>query len=789
MLGCTIVARNYLAFARQLAASFARHHPGARFVVLVIDQEPGVDADRFPEMWGLSRLNEDPLELATMAGMYSVMEFATAVKPWLLETLLAEHAGPIVYLDPDCEVHAPLDDVVEPALPEGMVLTPHLLGPMPRDGMHPDEADILSSGVYNLGFLAVGPAAGSSGFLEFWRERLRRDAVVDPERMLFTDQRWVDFAPQFPHVICRDPGCNVAYWNVWGRRLERSPEGAVLVDGVPLRFFHFSGFDPERPHLLSVHQGDHPRVRLPDNPVLAELCRDFARTLLDSGFAEARREPYGWGTTGQGLALTPAMRRAYRAAVVAAELAHTSLPPGPFDDDGGEAFSRWLLSPAASGGVSHLLHGRWLIDRSLQVHFPHPLDESAGAYAAWARSAPHPTIAPGSMLEAASSYPADAAVPPLVEVTPGRPLHGLNIHGYLDSELSLGHVARAVVRSAAEAGLSFDLAVDRNAHGSQGHDEKRLARSTWDHDINVLCVNADRTPHAVHVLGRAAFDHRLTAGMWFWEAPRFRESLREAFDLVDEVWAPSRYVADAVRAFGRAPRPVTLPVAVPTWSTNRSRADLGLPEGFLVLCTFDWMSVAERKNPLGALDAYTRAFDPDDGASLVFKTMNGDLGWRDLDALRLAIADRPDVHVIDDCVRGWEMTAMLQHADCYLSLHRSEGFGLAIAEAMALGKPTIATAHSGNLDFMDSDVAYLVPADLTPIPDHVPHYGGLGEWAEPDVSVAAELLRRVHDDPSGAAKVGMLAREHIARTRSLEVAGRSLAGAAAALRATGGDRR
>ena len=236
LLGCTIVARNYLAFAHQLAASFARHHPAARFVVLVVDDEPGSDVDQFPEMWGLSRLNEDPRELATMAGMYSVMEFATAVKPWLLETLLAEHDGPVVYLDPDCEVHAPLDDVVAPALREGMVLTPHLLGPMPRDGKRPNEADILGAGVYNLGFLAVGPAARSSGFLEFWRERLRRDAVVDPERMLFTDQRWVDFAPQFPHVICRDPGCNVAYWNVWGRRLERAPDarGARRRGAAPL---------------------------------------------------------------------------------------------------------------------------------------------------------------------------------------------------------------------------------------------------------------------------------------------------------------------------------------------------------------------------------------------------------------------------------------------------------------------------------------------------------------------------------------------------------------------------
>lgn len=788
MLGCTIVARNYLTFARRLARSFADHHPGARFVVLLVDGEPTADDPAFPELWGLSRLREDPRELAVMAGIYSVMEFATAVKPWLLGTLLDEHDGPVVYLDPDCEVHAPLDDIVAPAMSEGMVLTPHLTEPMPRDGKRPNEADILSAGVYNLGFLAVGPRARTEGFLAFWRERLRRDAIVDPERMLFTDQRWVDFAPQFPHVVCRDTACNVAYWNVWGRRLLWGPEETVLVDGAPLRFIHYSGFDPFRPHLLSAHQGDDARVRLPDRPVLAELCRRYAQALLADGFADARRHPYGWGTTSHGLRLTPSMRRAYRSAVLAAERSHATPPPGPFDDDGGAAFERWLVEPAGPGGIANLLYGRWQLDRSLQMHFPDPLGHTAGAYAAWARHDLHPDIGPEWLLRAAAAFPADPVEPPVVSPEPGPPLEGCNIHGYLDSELSLGHVARSVMKAAAEAGISYDVAVDRNAHGSHAHDLRPESVNRWSHDVNVLCVNADRTPHAVHMLGRAAFDQRRTAGLWFWEAPRFPASAQEAFDLVDEVWVPTRYVADAVRAFGREPRLLTLPVPVPEWTTSRTRADLGLPDGFLVLCTFDWMSVAERKNPMAVLRAYTQAFAPEDGASLVFKTMNGDLGWRDLDALRLAIVDRPDVHLIDDCVRSWEMSAYLQHSDCYLSLHRSEGFGLSIAEAMAMGKPVVATAHSGNLDFMDERVAFLVPADLVPIPADVPHYGGLGNWAEPDERVAADILRRVFEDRPGSAAVGERARAHIAETRNLEVAGRSLADAAASLRKTGGDR-
>ena len=204
--------------------------------------------------------------------------------------------------------------------------------------------------------------------------------------MLFTDQRWVDFAVLFPHEICRDVGCNVAYWNVWGRALTRNAGGEVLVDGGPLRFFHFSGFDPMRPHLLSVHQGDEPRVRLPDRPVLGELCRAYARSLLDAGHLRARRSTYGWGTTGTGVVLTPSMRRAFRRGVLEAEAAGVPSPPGPFDADGGSAFADWLCEPDATGGVRRLLLGRWELDRSLRTNFPDPLGEHAAAYLEWARA-------------------------------------------------------------------------------------------------------------------------------------------------------------------------------------------------------------------------------------------------------------------------------------------------------------------------------------------------------------------------------------------------------------------
>jgi glycosyltransferase involved in cell wall biosynthesis len=224
-----------------------------------------------------------------------------------------------------------------------------------------------------------------------------------------------------------------------------------------------------------------------------------------------------------------------------------------------------------------------------------------------------------------------------------------------------------------------------------------------------------------------------------------------------------------------------MPVPVPTWRTSLTRQDLGLPEGFVVLFTFDFASVFERKNPLGLLEAYCRAFDPDDGAHLVLKSVGGDKHWQQMELLRSSI-DRPDVLVMDGAVPSHHVKAMMELSDCYASLHRSEGFGLGMAEAMALGKPVVASAWSANLEFMDDDTAFLVPVDAVPIPDHVPVYGGLGRWAEPDLDAAANALRRIHDDPAGAMARGARARLHMERTRHPSVVGERLAANAERLR-------
>lgn len=363
MNACTIIARNYLAHARVLATSYARHHPGARLSVLVIDGEVddavttfAPDSEPFETILP-TRLPLPGDEYRRMASIYDVMELATAVKPFFLQFLLARGSETAMYLDPDIEVFAPLDELGRLTREHAIVLIPHMLRPIPSDGCKPMFADLAASGVYNLGFIAVGPDARPC--LEWWGERLRRDCLMAPEEGFFVDQRLIDFLPAFfaPHIV-RNPAYNVAYWNLHERQVAWTGE-RYDVGGEPLRFFHFSGFNPTTPDVLSRHQGATPRIVLSEVADLARLCREYAQHLLAAGYRDCVGIPYGFANTANGVPFDRRMRRLYREGLLAAERGAGAAPPAPLDPAQAEAFVEWsqqertldALPPRVRAGV------------------------------------------------------------------------------------------------------------------------------------------------------------------------------------------------------------------------------------------------------------------------------------------------------------------------------------------------------------------------------------------------------------------------------------------------------
>jgi glycosyltransferase involved in cell wall biosynthesis/SAM-dependent methyltransferase len=765
---CTIIARNYVAHARVLAESFQEVHPEGTCSVLVIDEPTGY-IDPTEEPFELITIDQIGLaDPARMAASYDVMELSTAVKPWLLRTLL-ERPGvdSVIYLDPDIQVFSSLAPVADRALRHDVVLTPHFTAPLPRDGRKPSEEDILIAGSYNLGFIALGAGQTAHALLDWWSERLENDCLNEPEQGRFVDQRWIDLAPGlWPGIdILRDTAFNIAYWNLPTRSLENGA-GGYRVDGEQLHFFHFSGFDPRRPSELSKHQD---RIDVGADPVLSRICGEYATELLSHGFEEAIGWPYGWQTMPNGIALDRAARRVFREG---AEIG--SINESVFTEDGAKRFVEYLKESEtgrrANHGVNRYARALWDTRPDFRKIFPSIDGDSGPAFVTWL----HVSSADTGVSVELLPPPPSSANDRHRAMRPPRPEPGVNVVGYLSSERGVGEAARQIVSALGEGGVAVATVDSPTMPDEIPEALEGLAGDEYPYDLNLICVNADMLPIVATALGRRFFERRHSTGLWFWEVSHFPEQWRRSFDYVDEVWVASEHIADALRPLSSKPVHTIRTPVVPEPPEKASRTELGMPEGFCFLFVFDYRSVFRRKNPLGIVEAFCREFEPGSGPSLVIKSICDDEFPEQREALAAAVAERPEIHLVEDTITTAMKNAMIASCDCYVSLHHSEGLGLTMAEAMYFGRPVIATGYSGNLDFMTDENSYLVPHTMVEIGPDAPPYPADKQWAEPDLDRASALMRQVFEDPQAAALRGRRAAVDIRRTHSPEAACESI---------------
>ncbi|MCL3862714.1 glycosyltransferase [Actinotalea sp. K2] len=689
--------------------------------------------------------------------------FLAWIQPVILRWAL-DRCESSVWVSPSSLVLADLEDVARLAHEHGTVLLPRAPGPLPPDRSEPRPEDLLGAGLFTTSLVGVGQLSRPA--LERWADRCAADVVGRP---------WLDEISTSPdHMVLHDDGLAVSAWSVGHDTVVVDGDtGVPMLRGRRVRHVDLSGFDPDRPWLLDARL-TAPRVLLSRQPALARVCRDHGTQLRADASARATR-PAG---AVEHDPLEAQARRAYRRA-----LDEGQNVPDPLDPADHDSFVDWLLDPlpGTSPTLTRYIHTIYLDRPDLQAAIPGVPDLHVRELLTWAdrygrdEEGYDPALIDRSLaLAAPRDAGRDVTTDPHAPAGPAP--EGVNVVGYLRGELGVGESARLVLTALAAAGTPHrTIAVSRNLQSRQGAAFQAGDEEGEPYDITLLCVNADMTAD-ISALVPELLTARYRIGMWYWEVEDFPPALRSAFAHVDEVWVATDFVREAISRHTALPvRTVPPPLPVPSSSTAVSRADLGLPDGFLFLFSFDFLSGMERKNPLGLIDAFRRAFPRGAGPTLVIKTINATRKMADAERLRIRVADEPDVLLIEEYLDSERRDALTQHADCYVSLHRAEGLGLTLAEAMALGKPVVATGYSGNLDFMTPQNSFLVPWTPVPVPPGCEPYPAGSPWADPDVDAAAAALRAVADDPEAAAAVGRRAAADIRERHSAAISGHRVA--------------
>lgn len=835
----TIVSKNYLHFARTLMNSVRQFHPEWEQHVLLVDELKG-DIDPKNEKFNVKTVTELNLpNIKQFLFRYNILELNTAVKPWMFEWLFKQDKyDKLIYIDPDIRLYDTMDEVID-ELDKGrlMVITPHLTA-MLDDGKKPSELEILRSGTYNLGFLAVSKHKDTLKFFKWWQSKLEFDCVVDFPNGLFVDQKWIDLVPGFfsDIKILHHPGYNVAYWNLLHRKVEEV-DGNYKVNGERLVFFHYSGLNPSKIENFSKHQDRFRYSNL--NEAARILVKNYANEVLNSGFKECSGWNYSFSIFSNGTVISDLIRIAYRndeqlqqkCGENPFEAGHVFLTQQVRRTDGDLPLITklmhiiWTSRPDLQQAFPDIWHGdrasfcQWFIDsaereysltkdyiepviNSLKIHRVDKVEITKakcgpkvkyvvlrGAYVVGLKFKPVLSrVVPDSFKPAfrklkdrmiKATYPSNQVnASPVAAASENNYPTGLNLIGYARAEMGIGESCRIAAKAINTTDIPFGI-IDFTVGNSA-----RMMDSSWAHkevndpiyNTNLMVINADQTPLAYTHLGHNFFAGRYNIGYWAWELPDFPDEWCDSFNLVQEVWVPSNFVVDSVSKKSRVPV-IRIPHAIEVnCPVNVNRRSFNLPENqFLFLSMYDTHSFQARKNPQGAIKSFQMAFDKEDtSVGLVLKVNNAKSYPAEVERLKEYIDGYKNIYLIEEILTRDNVNALINSVDCFVSLHRSEGFGLILAEAMYLGKPVIGTGWSGNIDFMNNMNSCPVNYEMVKVgEDHGP-YKAYQVWAEPDIEHAAYYMKMLISDQHWSKKLGDKAMQTIRNEFSPEVVGKAI---------------
>ncbi len=348
---------------------------------------------------------------------------------------------------------------------------------------------------------------------------------------------------------------------------------------------------------------------------------------------------------------------------------------------------------------------------------------------------------------------------------------GINLIGNIKADTGLGQSCRLIAAELEEARLPYSV-YQYNQIGIMSNANiqfKSKITKELPYNINLIHINPHELGMAFLQLDNSVWNKRYSIGFWLWELEEFPDEWIPCFRLLDEIWTPSEFISKSIRKKTELPV-VTVPyhVSVPIGS-KYSRSDFSLPEDeFLFMMMYDRTSVTERKNPGAVIEAYKMAFKQKEKTGLVIKINN--CTDEEIETLKASLGNCLNVYFITEILNRDQVSSLIQCVDVVVSLHRAEGFGLVLAEAMLLGTPTIATNWSSNTEFMTKETSCLVEYKLVNLKEDIGLFKRGNRWAEPNMEQAAIYMRKLYENPEYYHMMAKQAKDYVEKKLSMEQA-------------------